>query len=322
MPRTYKRKTTKGNWVPETLVEAVTSIRTNMMSIRKAAKTYNIPFSTLQDRLKTNNFKPAALGRPSIFTSQQESEMAKHIINLANLFYGLTPLQLRTVAFEFAENNKIKHNFNQQLNLAGVDWFYNFVRRNPTVTVRKPEAISISRITAFNKTEVQLFFQNLGELMLKYKFCPTRVYNMDETGITTVHDPGKIIGSKGQKRIGSVTSWERGKNNTVICAMSASGSFIPPLFIFPRKRMDMKLTKHGPPGAVYECTKNGWTTEDIFMKWLKHFKNYSNPTKENPMPRTYKRKTTKGNWVPETLVEAVTSIRTNMMSIRISCQNL
>jgi len=45
--------------------------------------------------------------------------MAKHIINLANLFYWLTPLQLRTVAFEFAENNKIKHNFNQQFNLAG-----------------------------------------------------------------------------------------------------------------------------------------------------------------------------------------------------------
>lgn len=206
--------------------------------------------------------------------------MAKHIINLANLFYGLTPLKLRAVDFEFAENNKIKHNFNQHLNLAGVDWFYNFVRRNPTVTVRKPEAINISRITAFNKTEVQLFFQNLGELMLKFKFCPTRVYNMDETGIKTVQDPGKIIGAKGQKRIGSVTSWERGKKNTVICAMSASASFIPPLFVFPRKRMDMKLTKHGPPEAVYKCTKNGWTTEEIFMKWLKHFKNHSNPTKK------------------------------------------
>lgn len=45
----------------------------------------------------------------------------------------------------------------------------------------------------------------------------------------------------------------------------------------------MKLTKHGPPGAVYECTKNGWTTEDIFMKWLKYFIHHSNPTKENPV---------------------------------------
>lgn len=46
MPRSYKRKTIKGNWAAETLVETVTSIRKNTMSIRKAAKAYNIPFST------------------------------------------------------------------------------------------------------------------------------------------------------------------------------------------------------------------------------------------------------------------------------------
>lgn len=55
---------------------------------------------------------------------------------------------------------------------------------------------------------------------------------MDETCITTVQDPGKIIEANGQKRFGSVTNWEHGKNNTVICVMSASGSFIPSLFIF------------------------------------------------------------------------------------------
>lgn len=115
------------------------------------------------------------------------------------------------------------------------------------------------------------------------KFCPTRIYNMDETGITTVQDSEKIIGAKEQKRIGSVTSSKRGKNNSVIYAMSASGSFIPPLFIFPCKRMDMKLAKNGPPGAVYECTKNGWTTDEIFMKWLKHIQCHTNPIKENPV---------------------------------------
>jgi hypothetical protein len=66
---------------------------------------------------------------------------------------------------------------------------------------------------------------------------------MDETGISTVQDPGKIIAPKGQKCVGSVTSWERGKNVTVICSMSASGTYIPPLFIFPRKRMCYQLQK-------------------------------------------------------------------------------
>jgi hypothetical protein len=34
---------------------------------------------------------------------------------------------------------------------------------------------------------------------------------MDGTGISAVQDPGFILTPKGQKGVGSVTSWERGK---------------------------------------------------------------------------------------------------------------
>ncbi|XP_025420160.1 uncharacterized protein LOC112690370 [Sipha flava] len=91
---------------------------------------------------------------------------------------------------------------------------------------------------------------------------------MDETRISTVEDPGKIIASKGQKRVGSITSWERGKNVTVFCGMSSSGTFIPPTFIFPRKRMSNQLTK------------NGWTNEEVFLEWLKHFNYHAKPSQE------------------------------------------
>ena len=73
--------------------------------------------------------------------------------------------------------------------------------------------------------------------MDKYKFTPNNIYNCTETGISTVQDPGKILAPKGMKRVGSIKSWERGKNITLLCAMSASGSFVPSMFIFPRKRM-------------------------------------------------------------------------------------
>lgn len=56
--------------------------------------------------------------------------------------------------------------------------------------MRKPETISINRITAFNKEEVTLFYNNLEILMKKHKFTAARINNMDETGITTVTDPG------------------------------------------------------------------------------------------------------------------------------------
>lgn len=105
------------------------------------------------------------------------------------------------------------------------------------ISIRKPEATSINRITAFNKTEVSLLFELLGQMMEKHRFVAKNIYNCDETGISTVQTPGKILATKGQKRVGSITSWERGKNITMLCAVSSAGGYIPPMFIFPRKRM-------------------------------------------------------------------------------------
>lgn len=283
MPRKYVRVTNRGDWSHENLLNAMSAISNKEMSIRKASKAYGIPFSTLQERIKKGKTQILNLGRKPVFCIDFENDMTEHIKDLAKLFYGITPLQLRSAAFAFGEENKLQHNFNRSLKLAGIDWFYNFIRRNPSITIRKPEATSIGRITAFNKTEVSLFFENLEMLMEKYSFIPSNIFNMDETGISTVQDPGKIIAPKGQKRVGSVTSWERGKNVTVICSMSASGTFVPPVFIFPRKRMCHQLQRNGPPGAVYQCTKNGWSNEDIFLVWLQHFVSYTKPSTAEPV---------------------------------------
>lgn len=154
------------------------------------------------------------------------------------------------------------------------------MNRHPELSIRKPEATSINRILGFNKTEVTRFFSNLESVMTKFNFEAQNIFNMDETGFSTVHEPDNIIALKGRKRVGAATSWERGKNVTTICAMSATGIYVPPLFIFPRQRHSPQLERDGPPGAVYTCSKNGWTNEQIFITWLEHFINFTNPTEE------------------------------------------
>lgn len=57
-------------------------------------------------------------------------ENNEHTKELTKLFCGITPLQLKSAAWDLAEKYKIKHNFNNNLKLAGVYWFYNFIRRN------------------------------------------------------------------------------------------------------------------------------------------------------------------------------------------------
>lgn len=119
-----------------------------------------------------------------------------------------------------------------QRNEAGKDWLYGFLRRHPTISLRKPESTSLARITAFNREEVSIFYANLSSLVEKYKFPQHRIFNADETGISTVQHPGRIFAQKGEKRVGFVTSGEKGRTTTVMCCFSSSGIYVPPMFIF------------------------------------------------------------------------------------------
>ena len=61
---------------------------------------------------------------------------------------------------------------------------------NMDYSVRKPEATSLARATAFNRHTVGNFFDQLGDLYDRYKFEMHDIYNLDETGCTTAQQPG------------------------------------------------------------------------------------------------------------------------------------
>ena len=253
------------------------------LSIRKAAEKYNISFSTIRDRVKAGKCYELSLGRKCVFSIDQEREIEQHVLLLAKMYFGVTPIELRRIAFEFATKNGIKQTFSAEKGIAGKDWFYGFITRHPNLSLRKPEATSVNRVQAFNRNEVQHFFSNLEAVISKQKFPATRIYNVDETGISTVQIPSRIVAPKGIKQVGSITSWERGRNITVCCAFSAAGHYIPLMFVFPRKRMSPQLERDGPPGAVYRCSSNGWMTTELFTDWMKHFAEQSNASVDNPV---------------------------------------
>ncbi|KAF9816545.1 hypothetical protein SFRURICE_010704, partial [Spodoptera frugiperda] len=85
MPRNRQRTTTKAAWTEENLQSAKIAIERGS-SIRKAAKQYNIPFSTLKDRLKNEDMSSPRLGRKPVFTQQQETEIAEQVTGFAVLW--------------------------------------------------------------------------------------------------------------------------------------------------------------------------------------------------------------------------------------------
>ncbi|CAH2096960.1 unnamed protein product [Euphydryas editha] len=145
------------------------------------------------------------------------------------------------------------------------------MKNHPEISLRTPEATSVARCKGFNKETVMAFFDKYESLLDMGQFTADKIYNMDETCLSTVHKPSKVLAQKGKYQVGAVTTGERGVNTTCICCMNAAGEFVPPMLIYKRKRMTDDLKRGGPPNTLYDCSESGWIVSALFIKWLEHF---------------------------------------------------
>jgi len=192
-------------------------------------------------------------------------------------------LEFRKLAYELANRNGLQHPFSSVTKIAGIDWARGFLSRYAELSLRKPEATSMSRLTGFNKVQVTRFFDLLKCEISKLKVTSKQVFNIDETGITTVQVPGRILARKGSKQVGRVVSAERGTTTTVVCAMSASGTYVPPMFLFKRKNMNNRLMNNCTPGAIGLPSPTGWIDTNLFVRYLQHFVDHVKPSESNPV---------------------------------------
>jgi len=63
----------------------------------------------------------------------------------------------------------------------------------------------------FNRGQVNIFFGVNKNVLTAHNYTSTRIWNMDETGITNVQIASKIVASKHERDVGRMTSRERGK---------------------------------------------------------------------------------------------------------------
>ncbi|XP_055603419.1 uncharacterized protein LOC129751753 isoform X1 [Uranotaenia lowii] len=281
MTRNYIRKTNNRDWSVENLNRALQAIRQGI-PVQRAAKKYQIPRATLQryahQDLKQGGVQIITPGWKTVFTEAQEQQLVRHVLNLTQHISGLTTQHIRRAAFAFAEKNKIQHPFDRVSKAAGRDWCKAFLRRHKEIKLERGVARNVARDKAFNREDVGKFFDKLKAFMDGCQNPDARVYNVDETLFSTVAcytSDHTLHFSDETEQFDTVS--------TAIFAMSASGDFVPPLFVFPPDRMPASFQEKAPPGSIFEYTARGWSAFKTYTRWFEHFINYTKPTKEAPV---------------------------------------
>ncbi|CAH2100083.1 unnamed protein product [Euphydryas editha] len=165
-------------------------------------------------------------------------------------FFGFNTTDVRKLAYEFAKKAGLSNRFDEDTQIAGWDWLKGFRVCNPSISLRAPEATSAARARAFNKPQVMKFFELLEKLVTDNEIPPSKIYNMDESGLSTVQKPPKIFAQKGKKQVGALTSAERGQHVSIAVCANGAGNFIPPAMIIPRKNYKPEYFDGAPPGTL------------------------------------------------------------------------
>ena len=168
---------------PEVIRKAVDNYFSTRDGTKKTASLFGIPRTTLRDHLKKMNKIPdpqdicseniyvGYAKHGQVFSDIQEHEVVKYIQHASRIYFGLSPTEVRVLAYQCATQYAIPMPLSwSKMGRAGCDWFTGFLKRHPSLSIRTAEATSIGRATAFNRPTVEMFYDTLASVMDKDKF--------------------------------------------------------------------------------------------------------------------------------------------------------
>lgn len=183
----YIRKSNRQSWDEKNMSDAIAAVNSKNMGWQKVAAMYKVPATTLGRRAQTGKSSKGYLGgHKTTFSKELENQIITHLKELEVRFFGMTTTDLRRLAYQIAVAKNIPHRFSSENQIAGVDWLRGFRLRNPSISLRIPEATSAARARGFNKVQVQTFFKLLTDVMKEHNFEPQQIWNVYESGYSTV----------------------------------------------------------------------------------------------------------------------------------------
>lgn len=269
--KTQKTKRKMFKYSQENLRRALIEIQENGMKVREASRQFEIPRSTIQDRLngKVPDI-PMKTGPPPRLTVIVEKDIVQWLINIAKCGFPIRKTDLIATV-----QNVLKDCGKESLfkdGKPGQKWYINFLKRHPEISLREAETITKAR-ALITEEAIRLWFRNL-KMYLTQNNCidilddPSRILNGDESGFPLCPKTGKVLGPRGYKNLYKIKNGADKENVTVLVVFAADGKICPPLVIFPYVRPPKAIVKNMPPSWVLGKSESGWMRSDVFYEYV------------------------------------------------------
>lgn len=170
---------------------------------------------------------------------------------------GVSTIQIRLKAIAVAKELDIV-DFN-----GGPSWCLRFMRRK-ALSIRARTTLCQSLPEDF-KEKLATFRQYCSEKVTTYTMDPDRVINMDEVPLTFDMPMNRTVEKKGTASISIKTTGHEKASFTLVLAVTAGGTKLPPMIIFKRKTMPKEKF---PKGIVVQVNEKGWMNNEMMKIWI------------------------------------------------------
>ena len=199
-------------------------------SIGQVSKKYDIPKSTLSAKVNGKLPINCTRGPATYLQPEEETRIATWILNKAKLGFPMHPNQVKDAVQKVLNDSKRETVFKD--NRPGDP---EIGRKNTEILERSRAAVTEENLRDWHRKCKSYLSENGFESVL---LKPASIFNADETAVQLSPKLGKRLGDakSGQDNY-EVGAGDDKSTLTVLCGFSASGAKIPPMIMYPYKRL-------------------------------------------------------------------------------------
>jgi hypothetical protein len=253
-----RRYGTKSRYTTEELNKILNEINEGKISERAASKKYNIPRNTLRNKRSGHHSKK--VGRPTVFSEEEELSFVNHILALGDLGMPISLYDVRCIVKSYLDSQKRKV-IQFRDNMPGWDWGHSFYERYKGILKNVFEKNIRLKRAQVNEDVLKSFFENLEK---EIQDVPaSNIFNYDETGFHD--DPGrkKLLFRRHCRNPERIRNATKSCFTTLFCG-SADGNFIPPYIIMKGTQKWSDWLYGAPEGTRLNVSKSGWIENTVF----------------------------------------------------------